>query len=196
VLEMRWTSLWIARVGGLTILAVALTRPRAATWPAALLAAAWLLLRSFQGHAGAHEVAAAVADWVHLAAASVWIGGLAQLAAAEHRSSSMIWRLRALATGAVLTLVASGVYSALFHVQSLHALAASAYGRALVAKVAIALPLFALGTANHFRLAPQAIEGVENAERRLVRAVRMELVLGIVVLAMSALLGALPMPHF
>ncbi len=196
VLEMRWTSLWIARVGGLLALAVVVARANAVRWPVAAVAIAWLALRSFQGHAGAHEAAAGVIDWIHLAAASAWIGALAQLAAAETAAPHVLGRVRMLATGAVLTLVASGVYGALFHLHSVRALTSSDYGRVLVAKVAIALPLFALGTANHFRLAPRAIAGDAVAERQLARSVKIEIALGAVVLGASALLGTLPMPHF
>jgi putative copper export protein len=104
--------------------------------------------------------------------------------------------MRRLATAAIAALVGSGVYGALYHVHSVHALTSTSYGRTLVAKIAIVAPILALGAVNHFRLVPRAIGGSADAVRALVRTVAIEIALGVVVLGASALLGNLPMPHF
>jgi putative copper export protein len=194
VMAMRWTSLWIARIFVLAAFGILWLRARDIRPTAAALVIAWLGLRSFQGHAGAHEIDAALTDWVHLVAASAWFGGLVQLASLGTPSPDALRRMRRLATAAMLVLVASGIYSALFHVRSVQALTGSAYGRTLSAKVLLAVAILVLGAVNHFRLVPRAIAGEPGAS--LDRAVRAELAFGAAVLGASALLGTLPMPHF
>jgi copper transport protein len=196
VVEMRWTSLWLGRVAGLLVLGTISRSTRRSGAATAALALAWLGLRSFQGHAGAHDVGAGFTDWIHLAAASTWLGGLVQLACFAHPTRDALLRMRRLATAAIAALLASGVYGALYHVHSVHVLTSSPYGRTLVAKVAIAAPILVLGAINHFRLVPRALDGSPDAERALARTVTVEIALGAVVLGASALLGSLPMPHF
>ena len=196
VLEMRWTSLWIARATGLVLLGAIARRRRRTGAAAAAVALGWLGFRSFQGHAGAHEISAAFTDWIHLAAASAWLGGLVQLGCFAKPAQRALVRMRRLATTAIAALVASGIYGALYHVHSVRALTSSSYGRTLVAKIAMVAPILALGAMNHFRLVPRAIDGSADAERALLRMVGLEIALGVVVLGASALLGNLPMPHF
>lgn len=197
VLAMRWTRLWMARVGALGVFGVVLGAGRgAAPSPVAALALGWLALRSLQGHAGAHGAPLVLADWAHLSAGSVWLGALGQFVAADGRCSApALRRLRWLATSAVAVLVPSGAYGALLHLPSLAALGNSGYGRTLLAKLMLAAPLLAISAVNHFRLSTRALEGDPAGSTRLERAVRIELVLGGLVLGASALLGSLPMPH-
>src|SRR5207247_8966911 len=72
LLWARWGELWVLRCLGLAVLASS-TRLDAA------LAAPWLLLRSFQGHAGAHGTVPALIDWLPLTAAAVGVRSLLQL---------------------------------------------------------------------------------------------------------------------
>lgn len=194
LLQTRWGMLWIARVAGLLLVAMALLRQWGSAGARATAAVVWLLPRSFQGHAGAHGNVQALIDWLHLAAASVWIGGLVQIAVVADLDVGAAWRFRRLVTGALLVLLPAGVYGALLHVPSVERLFGSPYGRALIAKIAAASALLALGAANHFRHVP-ALGSDGAAAARLRRNVRAEVVIGAVVLALSALLGVLPMPH-
>lgn len=139
--------------------------PPAATpwfWGAAGAGAALLLAVSLQSHAAAAGGWLPVAaDWVHLVAAGGWAGGLIGLLAVRlgpmaalappERSELLrrtVRRFSRTATVAVLLLAVTGVYSALLHVPSLAALTGTAYGRALLIKLAILLPLLALGGTN------------------------------------------------
>lgn len=190
LLEARWGTLWGLRVIGLGVL-VSSPVP-----VASIVAAPWLLLRSVQGHAGAHGVVPALIDWMHLAAAAVWIGGLVQLALAGGRVPVPVaQRMRATATAALLVLVPAGIYGAVLHVQHWHMLLHTPYGRTLVVKVALAAVLAALGAMNHFRHVPAIARGDNAAAGRLARTVTVEIAVAAVVLICSALLGVLPMPH-
>ncbi len=193
LLGTRWGRLWIARAVGLGVLAA--LAGRAAPPSVATLAVVWLALRSFQGHAGAHGTVPALVDWLHLSAAAVWIGGLVQLALRDVGDPRVATRFRTAATAALALLVPTGIYGAFLHVPDLDRLVTSPYGRTLVAKLAVAAVLIALGAANHFRHVPAFAAGSLAAGTLLRRNVRAELALAAVVLLLSALLGVLPMPH-
>jgi putative copper resistance protein D len=189
LLDARWGRLWLLRCLGLAMLSSP-TRLGAALVPP------WLLLRSLQGHAGAHGPVAALVDGVHLTAAAVWIGSLVQVALLPRAAAvQAARRLRALATVALGVLVPAGVYGAVVHLQRLDMVVGSAYGRTLAAKLALAAPLLVLGAANHFRHVPAITRGDPAAPARLSRTVRLEIALAAAVLLLSALLGVLPMPH-
>ena len=189
LLRARWGELWVLRCLGLAVLASSRRLDAA-------LAAPWLLLRSFQGHAGAHGTVPALIDWLHLTAAAVWIGSLVQLALLPRPlPAAVAQRVRTLATLALAVLVPAGVYAAFLHVPRLDLLIRSPYGLALLVKLALAVVLVALGAANHFRHVPAMRRGESAAPARLARAVSAELVIAAAILLVTALLGALPMPH-
>ena len=189
LLATRWGTLWVLRAVGLAVLA-------SGGRIAAVVAPPWLLLRSLQGHAGAHGVVPAVIDWLHLVAAAVWLGGLLQIGlAGSPVPVAVARRLRTVATAALAVLVPAGIYGALLHVHTWRMLIDTPYGRTLTLKLALATVLVALGAANHFRHVPALVRGEPVAAARLARTVRAELVLAVAVLLCSALLGVLPMPH-
>ena len=92
-------------------------------------------------------------------------------------------------------LLPAGAYAGFVHVRHLHLLTGSPYGRTLVVKLGLVGVLLTLGATNHFGHVPAMGRGDPEAEARLVRAVRLEVVVAAVVLAVTALLGVLPMPH-
>jgi copper transport protein len=196
VFEMKWSRLWLLRVAGVAVIGFGMRLPRPLWHPLAAVAVGWLLLRSLQGHAGAHGTVSAVADWAHLSLAAGWLGGLTQFLLAPNRERmAAAARVRRVATVAVAVVVPSGVYAALLHVPDWHALIGSAYGRVLLTKLALVSMLLLLGAMNHFRHVPQFARGNEEAAARVFRTVGAELALGILVLLLTALLGILPMPH-
>jgi len=189
LVQARWGTLWLLRAVGIAVL---VSRGRVAT----VVALPWLLLRSLQGHAGAHGVVPALIDWLHLAAAAAWLGGLLQVAlAGSSVPVTVAQRLRTVATASLAVLVPAGVYGALLHVHTWRMLVDTPYGRTLVLKLVLATVLVALGAANHFRHVPAIARGEPAAAARLARTVRVELALAVAVLLCSALLGVLPMPH-
>jgi copper transport protein len=96
-------------------------------------------------------------DIVHLDAMTLWIGGLAMLAGVALRGQEIrggpgaaalaraVPRFSVIAFGAVVALVASGVYQTWREVGAWGALFGTAYGRLVLAKVAGLLVLLALG---------------------------------------------------
>ncbi len=188
----RWCQLWVARCAGLALLRL---QP-VGSWQGAGLAAVWLALRSFQGHAGAHGMVPAVIDWMHLLAAVTWIGSLLPLALRRSTIAPVLAeRIRCLATYSVTALLPAGLYGAVVHVQSMSALETTPYGRVLMTKLALAGLLIALGAVNHYRYVPALRRGTSDASTALRHLVLLELIGVLLVLLLSALLGVLPMPH-
>jgi copper transport protein len=122
----------------------------------------------------------------HVAAMAVWIGGVAAFAwllrdAPRAERSGAARAFAPLALGGVVLLAASGLALALAHVPSPHDLLASAYGRLVVAKSAVAAAALAIG--------------LLAARRAVARAALVELALLAGVLALAALLVSLPPPR-
>jgi putative copper export protein len=191
LMHTRWGALWIVRCVGLAAVVACSLGSRGQL----ILVALWLFARSLQGHAGAHGMLAALIDWVHLSAACVWVGGLLQLLAFRRPIPvATVERLRRVATVSVAALVLAGVYAAFLHIPALVDLVSTAYGGVVLAKIAIAAALIALGARNHFIHVPAMQRGGASALGDLRDAVRLEIAGGVLVLLLSALLGALPMP--
>jgi copper transport protein len=165
LLGTRIGILGILRLG-LVVLLAALILPRQAAsnrWAALGLCLALLLTFSLTSHAAAEPrpLLPILADWLHMTAVSVWVGGLFFFLGAmgvvrrlapepQTRLASLLippFTVVAMTCVGVLTL--TGVYSALLHVGGPNALVGTTYGRALVVKLLIAAPMLALG-AFHF----------------------------------------------
>lgn len=154
---------WLARLGlgvaaGAALAAV--TRPRSIPWRLMLLlpGAGLLLTFSLQSHAMAtRQWLPVAADWLHLLALSPWVGGLAgftlvvwpalaEQSAAEREQmlGRAVPRFSRLALTAFLLLTATGIYGALLHIPSWQALWTTTYGRSLLWKILLLLPVLAL----------------------------------------------------
>jgi copper transport protein len=122
-------------------------------------AAAVLLVPGLVGHAGqtSPRSLALTLDWVHLAAGSVWLGGLAGLLVLW-RATRRGRRMRALATvvprfsrvalGAVLAIVATGTAQTVEHLPTLGALWETSYGRSIAVKIGLLGVALVLGAVN------------------------------------------------
>lgn len=190
-----WMTLGGAVVGGLLTLGW-VRRSRAPLWPALALALALGAGFSLSGHSASEPNSSALsvtADWVHVAAASVWIGGLVALAVlgwrlerpARHRAFLRFSRMAAALVGVV---VAAGVYLGFLRLPELSALWSSAYGRVLLVKVALVCLALAWGAAHHFLVRPRLERGVEPAGGRVGRSLVGESLVGVAVLLVAALL--------
>ncbi|MET0494256.1 MAG: copper resistance protein CopC [Actinoplanes sp.] len=158
------------------------------------LAAAGLTTWPLTGHAAESPLPAAIvaADVVHLAAMAVWLGGLVTLAAFLLRQAHPrvlgrilpVWsRLAALA---VVWLVGAGTVQAVVQVGSVGALWGTAYGRLVLAKVAI-LALVLTAAAFARRLV-QRSQVTTAGPGRLRRTVGIEVAATVLVLGLSAVL--------
>ena len=219
LLDTQGGRVWLARHALLLLLAAFLAaRPdvhrrldRAAVRGQSLLLGSLVLaLIALAGHAAAVEPGAALAigvDVVHLVAVGVWIGGLLPLAAllraASRESGSdarpfavlVARRFSRRSLAAVLVLVATGSAIALQQVGGIPALLGTPYGRLLLAKLALFVPLLTLGALNRAWLLP-ALSGDaavgRAAMRRLGAFATGEAVLALAMLAVVAVMTVTP----
>lgn len=215
VLETRsgfWMAVRIAVWTAIAIVWFAFARkPRAHGGSAVLLV---LLAVAAQtpaliGHAGATEprILMGAADFVHVAAASIWVGGLvfafsvlprATAAVSPRRRTRLLVevfaRFSPVALACVALIVVSGVFQTIVHLDDLSELWSAAFGRAILVKVALLLVLAALGAWNRFSVIPQLRRQVAqedppgDAGVTLKRTLSAELVLSFAVLVAAALL--------
>ncbi|MGH2524699.1 MAG: copper resistance D family protein, partial [Anaerolineales bacterium] len=212
----RFGALWIARLALALALAGLLPRTRSARerWVAFGVSTLLLLTVSLGSHAAAEPrpLWPVLADWVHLVAASVWVGGLTHFVAglwamrrsgAEGRAigaslqARLIPRFSALAVLSVGVLTLTGLYSSLLRVGTLAALTNTAYGRTLIFKLLIALAMVGLGAVNLFVVTSRMKRAAQRAEAtsltpRFRRIVTSEVALGAALLLSVGLLTSLP----
>ncbi len=183
----RFAGIWWPRFA-ISLVAVAIVAWRGLddAWSesAAAMVPAILLTNSLTSHGAAlpSALAGVVLDWLHVLAAAVWVGGLATLAlvAPLLRSQpsllqAIVRRFTWLAGAAVIALVASGTVQAIFEVGSLDALVNTMYGQGILVKIGLLLAMLAIALIAR--------------TRRTMRAVRVELALGVVVLAVAAVVA-------
>jgi len=165
------------------------------------------------GHAGATDPVwlNVPTDALHVIAASIWIGGLVTLVWAAFRAYSpiesgpsaevlgpVVSRFSDVAMVAVAVLVATGVYRTWVEVQAWRAFVEAPYGWVLLTKVGVFLPLLAMGAVNNRVLKPRIKNAVDSPDsdgsgmNTMRKVVRVEIALGVVVLALTALLVNLP----
>ncbi|WP_229776173.1 copper resistance protein CopC [Alicyclobacillus cellulosilyticus] len=181
----------------------------AACWSGWLLSAGLLATRTAVSHAAAsfHPVLSMALDLVHLAAASVWVGGLAGMmgvAGASWRASMR--RFTPWAAAAVAALVATGLYAARANVPTAYAFTHTAYGWTLAVKITLVAAMVGLGFWHwlHARTAVAERPGVAtersgvttdqapNRRRGRAKTLLAELLLGVVVLGVTSVLTNLP----
>ena len=143
---------------------------------------------------------------IHLLGGAVWLGTLFVLLAtawgATRRNSgsrreqvvaALVDGYSPLALTGGLTAMAAGVVLGLAYVGSITELWTTTYGRALLIKVAILVGVAAVGAWNWRRVRPAL--GAAPGAGRLRRSATVELVLGTMLLATTAVLVALPAPR-
>jgi copper transport protein len=99
-----------------------------------------------------------VDDVIHVAAASVWLGGLLALGLALRRPGDHALLMRRFSNIAILSaavLAVTGVVRALTELHSVSQLWTTGYGRALVAKTVLLATLVGIGWVNRYRLVPR-----------------------------------------
>ena len=178
VLTTRYGRIWLIWLALVVLLVVPLARASRRPvvsavmrwcswgwwWLGVTLTGLVLLVTGLVSHAAAapqHVVVALAADWLHLAATVLWIGGLFQLLLVFPVALAPLpppLRLRALAgavprfsrlaVACVAVLVVTGAYQLWLHVGSIEALFTTVYGVTLSMKLALILPLLALGAFN------------------------------------------------
>jgi len=89
-------------------------------------------------------------------------------------------------------LMVTGVFAAWIHLGDVTAFWTSAYGRTLLLKLGIFAGVFLIGAYNFLRVRPAL--GEEAGTRRLRRSASVELTLALLVIAVTAVLVAIPPP--
>jgi copper transport protein len=200
------------------ILLIVLWRSKIRTAPLAfgalIGAASYLVVTSSVSHsaAGGGAFWAATADFIHLLAASVWIGMLSLLAVlffwarrnlsgAERYPllAAALQRFSAVAVVSVALLLFSGVFNGVVGLGRFADLVDTGYGRTLLIKLLLLLPLLAIGASNAYLLRPDFVEAADSRrnsrnevlevlEGDLNRRIRWELLVAVAVLAVVAVL--------
>jgi copper transport protein len=201
----RFGSVWLARLLISAALVGLALQTDAVRWHWLMfgLTLFALLTISLNSHA-ASEVEPlwpVLADWVHLIAASVWVGGLVYFVfglwatralKADSRAKligELIPRFTRLALLSVGTLTLSGVYSAILRVGAWESLFNTAYGFTLVVKIAIALVMVLIGGANMLMIPRTLAQGGAGQFQRNVSG---EVYLGVLLMLSVAVLTNLP----
>jgi putative copper resistance protein D/copper transport protein len=125
-----------------------------------LLCLGILLTISLTSHAGARaEVLPIFADFLHLAAMTVWISAVAFTAFSLRPKApqvlTMLERVSSVGLAAVITLTLTGTYAGLIRLWDPELLVETQYGQALVLKLGIVAIIIALAAINRFVLLPQ-----------------------------------------
>jgi copper transport protein len=174
---------------------------------AGLAAAAVLLVPGLSGHASQTKPVGVslLLDWTHLAAGSLWIGGLlgllvlwASLPVAKRTAGLVVAvpRFSNTAFVSVLVLIGSGVGATVVHLPLLSALWTTSYGKTILVKVAILLAAMGLAAVNLLRTKVRLgdVAQGESAARLLRRLVSGEVVLVAGAILAAAVLSSLPPP--
>jgi copper transport protein len=140
-------ELGFAFVSALVFLAW-LTERRAVLWAAFVIGLGLGSGLSLSGHSSA-TTAESIADWLHLCAAVLWIGGLVQLAFVRHDAVAFR-RFSRLATVCVGVLVLAGTYLSIERLPQLHDLWTTHYGHILLVKLALVCVALSWGAMHRF----------------------------------------------
>jgi copper transport protein len=209
VLDTRVGQAWLGRAiaaAALGLVCVALQharRDRGLGLDAAVVLAAVLTLApAVAGHARVSGSVEFVTDVAHVLAAAAWTGGLAFVGLALVLARDERWPLAAravprfsnLALGSVAVLIVCGVVNAYLQIRTWSGLWDTTYGRLVLVKAALLLPLLGLGLLNNRRAVPalRSAAVAPAVRRRFAGAVAGELALVVAVVAVTAVLVGEP----
>jgi putative copper export protein len=171
-----------------------LTGKQAPLWPAFVLGLVFASGLSLSGHSAAdagHSRFSELADWVHLSAAMLWVGGLVQLAAVvwpaapELRREAFV-RFSRVATVLVALLLAAGTYLSVLRLPHVHDLWTTGYGHVLLVKLGLVALALSWGAVHRFVVLPRVAR--EGTPRRLYRSLAGESAVAMAVLLAAAVL--------
>jgi copper transport protein len=188
-------TLGFALVAALIFLAW-LTDRTVLLWPAFAVSLLFVSGLSLSGHSAADAGASwksQLADWAHLSAACLWIGGLIQLVLIvwpllpDARREALLAFSR-LATVCVGVLLLAGIYLAILRLPQLKDLWTTGYGRVLLLKISLVALAFAWGGLHKLLAVPAVARGDESLLPRLRTSLLGESMVGMAVLLVAAVL--------
>ncbi|MEP7287604.1 MAG: FixH family protein [Chloroflexota bacterium] len=166
ITETRYGTLWSIRMAlwlifGVELYLAAARHDRRFYWIALIFGGGILLTNSLYSHASAAQdsTAAVLNDWLHLLMTALWIGGLFQfinviqpvrktMKGSTATISTLVSHFSNYARVAVAALFITGLYSAWLQVGSIDALFTTLYGKVLLVKLVLIVPLLALAAIN------------------------------------------------
>ncbi len=215
--RMMFDSLWglslllqiAGAIAGIVAFYYAHKSPNKNAWFAATLAAIALAVSpSLSSHASStpQPFISIVADVIHIAAGSIWLGSLAVImmvgvsAALKTpdsirpgaRVASMINAFSPIALTCGALIAFTGVIASVYHLKPFKSLWTTPYGAALIFKLVFVVLLFAAGAWNWRRMKPR-LTG-DDAISPMRSFATLELLLATVVLGVTAILVALELP--
>ncbi len=214
--ETQFGRVWLIRMALLIVIAVLVkAKPAANLWALVFALSSGLLAGlAFAGHAaaagGAEFVLQVCADAVHLLAGGVWLGGLVPLALLLRQcnrwddatslavAKEATRRFSTLALASVIVLIGTGLYNAWNLVGGFAPLFGTHYGKLLLVKLGLLLPLLATGAVNLLRLKPTIVATGDRARetgaalRSLRHNVIIEVFLGLAILLIVGHMGITP----
>jgi copper transport protein len=166
-------------------------------WPAFLLALGFSSGLPLSGHQAADRGsswATEIADWIHLSAALLWVGGLLVLAvcvwplARELRRDAFL-RFSRLATLLIAALLGAGIYLSFVRLPAVSDLWTEGYGRVLLVKIALVGVALMWGAFHHFVARPALVrEDASGWSARLGRTLVGEASVAMAILLLAAML--------
>ncbi len=164
--------------------------------PAFALALVLVAGLSFSGHDAVDPGSwwlTELADWVHIAAASLWIGGLATLAGlvwfgAPALRREAFARFSMLATVSICLVLTAGIYLSIVRLPHLHDLWTTGYGQVLLVKIGLVCGALAWGGFHKFLVAPALERADQGFLSRIGRSLIGESLVGMAVLLVAAVL--------
>jgi putative copper export protein len=201
-LGQAWTIMTFAWLGVLMLLVAAWVTPAkrerllASAGVLTLTMAIWL---SWSSHPEARGSVALVADYVHLVAGALWVGGLVAVVLAvlavgsrpqperDSIARTSVLKFSKIAVPTVAMVALAGVYLAVRQLPTPSALFSSGYGITLVVKSGVALGALALGGYHRRVVVPRLAVGAPVVTIR--RTLTLELGVLLAVLSLAAVLS-------
>lgn len=155
-----------------------------------------LVMKAFNSHAYGLKFKdiAVVMDFLHLFAASLWIGGLSSIILLLRKEDDkwskywdMIKRFSPWATGAVIVILITGLFNSTFFIPTIHSLFDTKYGLALLVKMLLFIFMGILGIIHY-------VKGRMRAEQGLGATVKVEFIIGIIIFVIVAFMTNVQTP--
>ncbi|MGG0726271.1 copper resistance CopC/CopD family protein [Bacillus paramycoides] len=155
-----------------------------------------LVMKALNSHAYGlkFKEIAVVMDFLHLFAASLWIGGLSSiilLLRKEDNKWTMYWdmikRFSPWATGAVIVILITGLFNSTFFIPTIHSLFDTKYGLALLTKIFLFVCMGILGILHY-------VKGRMRAQKRLGGTLKVEVIIGMIVFVIVAFMTNVQTP--
>jgi copper transport protein len=164
--------------------------------PAFVLSLVFAAGLSFSGHDAVDAGSSwktEIADWVHIGAASLWIGALGVMAAllwygAPELRRDAFTRFSRLATVLIALVLGAGTYLSIVRLPHLSDLWTQGYGQVLLVKIGLVCFALAWGAFHHFVVRPALDRADVGFLGRIGRSLAGESLVGVAVLLVAAVL--------